>query len=266
MDARRNPMNLTSFDIILVNTSGGKDSQTMLRKLVEMARDQGVEDRLVAVHCDLGRAEWPGTWDLAKEQADGYGVRIIKVNRPQGDLLDQIEARGMFPSSSARYCTSDQKRGQVGRVITQLVKELGLDRQAHVLNCMGLRRQESPARAKKNEYELDKRNTNGRRMVWNWLPIIDMTEDEVWDDIRESGVRHHPAYDLGMPRLSCAFCVLASRPALVLAAQALPELAAEYEALEGRIGHTIQNGTSMTDIIAEARCTEGRPAVACWAA
>jgi 3'-phosphoadenosine 5'-phosphosulfate sulfotransferase (PAPS reductase)/FAD synthetase len=257
---------LTGYDLIVVNTSAGKDSQTMLRALVALARSQGVEDRLVAVHADLGRAEWPGTWELAQEQAAHYGVRIIKVNREKGDLLDQIEARGMFPSSSARYCTSDQKRDQITKVFTSLVAELGLDRPANVLNCMGLRRQESPARAKKAEFELNKRASSGKRTVWNWNPIIDWTEKEVWEDIEISGVRHHPAYDAGMPRLSCAFCVLASRSALVLAAQQLPELAQTYADLEDRIGHTIQNGLSMKEVIADAEASPAPCAVACWSA
>lgn len=57
---------LTDFDIILVNTSGGKDSQTMLRKLARLAAAAGVTDRVVVVHADLGRVEWAGTKDLAR--------------------------------------------------------------------------------------------------------------------------------------------------------------------------------------------------------
>jgi len=60
---------LTDFDLVLVNTSGGKDSQAMLHYLVTLAREQGALDRLVAVHADLGRVEWEGTRELAREQA-----------------------------------------------------------------------------------------------------------------------------------------------------------------------------------------------------
>jgi 3'-phosphoadenosine 5'-phosphosulfate sulfotransferase (PAPS reductase)/FAD synthetase len=243
---------LASFDLILVNTSAGKDSQAMLDYLVELADGAGCRSRLVAVHCDLGRVEWQGTAELAEEQAAHYGVRFEKVSRPQGDLLTQIEARGMFPSSTARYCTSDQKTGQVKVLITRLVKELEhLGRPVRILNCLGLRAQESPARAKKVALGPDSAS-NSKRDITRWLPIFDWTTEQVWTRIRRSGVRHHWAYDEGMPRLSCCFCVLASRSSLVRAAQLNPELAQEYRAVEVRIGHTIQSGTSMADIISEA--------------
>jgi len=248
---------LTTYDVILVNTSAGKDSQAMMTRLVEMADAAGVRDRLVAVHADLGRVEWAGTAELAQAQAEAYGIRFEIVRRPQGDLLDQIEARGMFPSSTARYCTSDQKTGQVARVLTKLAREFDLDRPVRFLNCLGIRAQESPARAKKASFEHDKRaSTKTTRYVDRWLPIFDMTEDEVWATIKASGIPHHPAYDAGMPRLSCCFCVLASKGALVLAAKLNPELAEEYRQVEVRIDHRFRNDLSMADIIEEARTSD----------
>jgi 3'-phosphoadenosine 5'-phosphosulfate sulfotransferase (PAPS reductase)/FAD synthetase len=259
-------MDLRYYDVVLVNTSAGKDSQTMLRKVAEMAALQDVTDRVVVVHADLGRVEWEGTRELAETQARHYGLRFEVVARPQGDLLTHIEARGKFPSSAARYCTSDHKRAQVRKVMTMLTRELALDRPVRILNCMGLRAQESPARAKKVPFRFDDgASTKTTRHVWEWLPILDWTLDEVWADIRHSGVAHHRAYDLGMPRLSCCFCVLATKSALVLAAQHNPELAAEYAAVEVRIGHRFKNDLSMADIIAAADSTEAT-AVSDWAA
>lgn len=259
MTTTSRPVDLDSYDLILVNTSAGKDSQAMLTYLVELAQAQGVSmDRFLAVHCDLGRVEWEGTKELAEEQAAAYGMRFVAVSRAQGDLLEQIEARGMFPSSAARYCTSDQKTGQVAKVMTAEVKALGLDRQARVLNCLGIRAQESHARAKKADWETEKKATNGKRHVQRWLPIFHWSEDEVWETIRRSGLRHHPAYDAGMPRLSCVFCVLAGDRELVLAARLNPELAQEYVAVEARIGHTFKADRSMADIVADAQAESRR--------
>ena len=56
----------------------------------------------------------------------------------------------------------------------------------------------------------------------------------MWDRIHTSGVRYHNAYDKGMERLSCCFCVLASRKDLTIAARHNPDLAAEYVAVEDR--------------------------------
>ena len=85
---------LSSYDRILVNSSAGKDSQAMLDYLVELADSQGVSrDRIVVVHCDLGRVEWQGTLELAREQAEHYGLRFEVVQRDLGDLLTQVEQR-----------------------------------------------------------------------------------------------------------------------------------------------------------------------------
>lgn len=261
---------LADYDLVIVNSSAGKDSQAMLTYLARLADDQGASDlldRFVVVHADLGRVEWEGTRDLAERQAAHYGVRFEVVRREKGDLLDQIEQRGMFPSSAARYCTSDQKTSQVTKLMTREVaawrERTGETRPMRILNCLGIRAQESPARAKKEPWGRDTAS-NGRRAVDRWLPIFDWSDDDVWRTIRASGVPYHPAYDAGMPRLSCVFCVLAGERELVLAARLNPDLADEYAAVEQRIGHTFQNGRSMADLIAKAQdddySTDRKPA------
>lgn len=260
---------LHSYDLVLVNSSAGKDSQAMLTHLVGLADALGVDRaRLVVVHADLGRVEWEGTRELAEEQATHYGLRFIAIARTLGDLLDQIEKRGMFPSSTARYCTSDQKTAQIAKVLTQLTAEIQAERpgQVRILNCLGIRAEESPARAKKDPFGFDKRASNGKRHVDRWLPIFDWTVEEVWETIRRSGVRHHWAYDAGMPRLSCCFCVLASKGALVRAAQLNPALAAEYAAVEVRIDHRFRNDLSMAQIIEEAENTSSPAKADDWKA
>lgn len=265
---------LASYDVILVNTSAGKDSQAMLDLVYNLAKARGVEDRLVAVHADLGRVEWEGTAALAREQAEHYGVRFEIVSRPQGDLLDHIEARGMFPSSAARYCTSDHKRGQVAKVFTKLAKELRdsgkvTGRPVRILNAMGLRAEESKARAKRlaaspSGFEPNKRASNGRRTVVDWYPIATWTEAEVWQRIREAGTRHHRAYDLGMPRLSCCFCIFAPRDALVIAGRANRELLAQYVEVEEKIGHTFKADLSLREIADAVDAGENPEAVKTW--
>lgn len=246
---------LTTYDAILINSSGGKDSQAMLDLMVERATAAGVRDRLAVLHADLGRMEWPGTKELAILQAGMYGLPTTVVARKGGDLLAHIEQRGMFPDAARRYCTSDHKRGPILTAITALVRELNLGRQARILNCMGMRAQESKARAKKAPFTFDKRASNGRRHVDTYLPLHIWTVEQVWERIAASGVPFHPAYTAGMPRLSCCFCVLASTSALVRAAQLQPKLAADYAAVEVKIGHTFRQDLSMARIIELAATT-----------
>lgn len=248
-------MNLASYDIILVNSSAGKDSQAMLDYVVERAGTERVRSRIVVFHADLGRVEWEGTADLAEEHACHYGLRFEKIARPQGDLLTHIEQRGMFPDAARRYCTSDHKRGQGRKVLTALVRECNSTTPVRILNCLGFRREESPSRKKKIPFRHDTAASNGRRHVDEWLPILEWTVGEVWARIRQAGTRHHWAYDAGMPRLSCCFCVLSSRAALIRAAQLLPRLAKNYARVEARINHRFRNDLSMKEIIAEAQQT-----------
>ena len=103
---------------------------------------------LLVVHADLGRVEWKGTKELAQRQAEFYGLRFEVVRRDKGDLLDQVKARRMWPSSNARYCTSDQKTSQVHKLFTKLAKEsrtAGLEGPVRIVSCLGIRAQESPA-------------------------------------------------------------------------------------------------------------------------
>jgi 3'-phosphoadenosine 5'-phosphosulfate sulfotransferase (PAPS reductase)/FAD synthetase len=239
-------MNLSEYDWVVVNSSAGKDSQAMLDVVCEKAKAEGVAERLVVVHADLGRVEWKGTKELAADQAAAYGVRFEVVRRTQNDLLDHVLARGKWPSSTARYCTSDHKRGPVSTLFTKLARETG--RKARILNCLGMRAEESPARAKLVPFERDERSSNGRREVHRWLPIHDWSTAQVWERIRRSGVRYHPAYDLGMPRLSCCFCIFAPRAALLLAGKHNPELLAEYVRVEKEIGHTFRKDVTLEGV------------------
>lgn len=244
-------MELSQYDKIVINSSAGKDSLAMLDYLVELVDLQNVpRSKLVVVHANLGRVEWRGTLTLAEEQATLYGLDFISIARPQGDLLAQVRQRGKWPSSKARYCTSDHKRGQIAKVFTQIVKDLNLCRPAKILNCMGLRRQESSARAKKAEFERNKLATGAgkKKIVDNWNPIIDWSEKEVWEVINSKGLPSHPAYKLGMPRLSCVFCIFASRDALLVAGENNPELLEEYCQVEKEIGHDFKHGFKISSI------------------
>ena len=259
-------MDLNRYDKILINSSAGKDSLAMLHHIAMMADDQGVDrSKLMVVHADLGRAEWAGTRELAEEQASLYGLEFRAVSRSE-DLLDQVAARGMWPSNKARYCTSDHKRDQIAKIFTQIAKEANLCRPVKILNCMGIRAQESPARAKKVELESNARATGKgqRKIVDNWLPILDWSEDKVWATIKDNDLPYHHAYDLGMPRLSCCFCVFAPKAALIIAGRANPELMDTYCKIEEEIGHDFRNGFKIAEVREAIRAGEQAETAASW--
>ncbi|KWX19578.1 phosphoadenosine phosphosulfate reductase [Mycolicibacterium wolinskyi] len=254
--------NLADYDLLLLNSSAGKDSQAALDVVAGVAAAQEISDRLVVVHADLGDADWDGVPELAAEHAAHYGVRFeITARRRDGDIetiLDRVEERGMWPDAARRWCTSDHKRGPIRKVMTRLVTELRdsgrvTDRPVRVLNILGYRAEESPARARRSPYAHNPASSNGRRIVDDWYPIHDWSVRQVWARIAAAGTRPHPAYGAGMSRLSCRLCVLSSRGDLVCSARLNPGLADRYAAVERKIGHRFRKDLSMADIIAEAQ-------------
>lgn len=241
---------LANYRWIVVNSSGGKDSQTALRQVVLECDRQGVSrDRIVVSHQCLGKMEWKDTLALVRQQAAHYGLRVEvssyrDKNGVSSSLLDYVRKRGKWPDSQNRYCTSDFKRGPGTRVITKLFRESA----GSVLNVYGFRASESPARKKKTPFILNTRCSTKSRTVCDWLPIHNWSDSQVWADIKISGVPYHSAYVKGMPRLSCCFCIFAPRDALIISGRENPELLDEYCAVEKEIGHTFQNGRSIQSI------------------
>ena len=265
-------IDLTAYDWIVINSSGGKDSQAMTDVVVRLATEAGVRDRLLLVHCDLGRAEWEGTMELAREHAGHYGLRFEVVKRGR-DLLHQVEhERKMWPIKGRCYGTSDHKTSQVAKLHTALGKETraveGSTRQVRILDCIGLRADESDKRSARLAAMVaetgealkvvrDTRNVH----VTKWHPIADWSLGSVWGCIATAQTRHHWAYDLGMSRLSCAFCVMANKEDLRISAKANPDLAREYLRIEAAIGHNFHSAThSLADDIGDLVTLKARAA------
>lgn len=264
------PESLAEYDVILVNSSGGKDSLASLALVCGMAKEACALDRVVCVHADLGHVEWAGTKELAERQASHFGVRF-EVVRCKDGLLDLVRRRGMFPANKQRYCTSNLKTGQVQKLITRLADEWRVAereragkraklRRPRILNVLGMRGDESPKRAKFLPFVPDdpKSSSSTRRQVDRWLPLHSWTLEDVWGAIDEWGLRplSHYAYTLGMPRVSCVFCIFAPKSALILAGKHNPALLAEYVAVESEIGHRFRMDLSMAQVAASVAAGE----------
>ncbi len=104
---------------------------------------------------------------------------------------------------------------------------------------MGLRRDESSARSKRIPWARSDRNSRAGREWFDWLPIFDLTGNDVFRVIREAGQSPHWVYAQGMSRCSCSLCIFSSRSDLRRAAELRPDLYQKYSRLEKRIGHTL---------------------------
>ena len=130
--------------LVAVNHSGGKDSQAMTILLSRIVP----REQTIVVHAPLGEVEWPGT--MAQIEATiPEGVPLILAPVTSGkSLLDRIEERGRFPSPSVRWGTSKLKHGPIERELRRHLKthaRFG----GRLVNCLGIRRDESHARAKR---------------------------------------------------------------------------------------------------------------------
>lgn len=245
-------IDLHKYDFIIINSSGGKDSVCAMFKVCVDAQAQGYPmDKIIVSHQDLGQAEWKGVRDFVFDQAYMFRLHVIysKRRNKAGDnesFLEYVERRGKWPSRSQRWCTSDFKRGPGARVLTGLAKSL--NGPCRILYVFGFRAEESPDRKKKVVLSRSVKHSTKKREVDEYLPIHDWSIDQVWSTIKENNLPYHEAYDLGMPRLSCVFCIFSPFDALVLAGKHNPELLQKYVDVEDKIGHTFRKDLSIRQV------------------
>lgn len=238
--------------VLVLSVSGGKDSDAMSHHLLDLRQAEGWPGNVLMVHADLGaRVEWQQTPDYVHDLARRKGVPLHVVRWTHGDLIDRIwqryhsdPSRPCWPSSQMRYCTSDLKRGPISRFLRQTFPS------GDVVCAMGLRAEESPARARRETCTLRKDSsapTKGR-FVYDWLPIHDWKEADVWNCIRRHGDVSHVAYRHGNHRLSCALCVLASLNDLINGAVHNPDTYREYCRIEAVTGYSFRKGFWLSDV------------------
>ncbi|WP_084718860.1 phosphoadenosine phosphosulfate reductase domain-containing protein [Streptacidiphilus carbonis] len=250
-----------AVDFVVVGDSGGKDSGATVHEVCTRADAAGQLHKVRVLHCDLGSTaqghliEWPGALEVARSHAEQYQVPFaVRRSQRWGSLWERIRSHGNWPGHFARFCTSDTKTA-VGRdYVDEIGAELNLGRAPRVGYAMGMRAEESAARAKKPEMERNRMSGKGtKRVVTTWLPIHQLTTEQVWQIHRDNGIEHHEAYDQGMRRLSCRACPLAHTDDLVRSAQLNPQLFAEYAEAEVEMGQQFKKSISLREIIERAR-------------
>ena len=205
-------------------------------------RDVVPRSQLLVVHASLGDVEWPGALEHAQEGASRDGIPFVVAKAGKG-LLDMVERRfadrpevPSWPSAANRQCTSDLKRDPIAKAIRAELKARGI---CQVVNCLGIRADESSGRARREPLTRVERNWRAGRQWWEWLPIHTWTRDQVFNAIADAGEQPHPAYASGNERLSCMFCIMGSKSDLRNAARQNPSLLSRYIELEERTGYTM---------------------------
>ena len=110
----------------------------------------------------------------------------VEISRPSMTMFQLIVKHGMPPTRKVRYCCEELKeRGGMGRVV-----------------LTGIRAKESNSRRKRGMVESCYKHP-GKTYLH---PIIDWTETDVWQYIRERKIKYCSLYDEGYKRLGCIMC------------------------------------------------------------
>lgn len=198
--------------------SGGKDSQV----IYELCKMAGVKFRAVMQVTTIDPPE------MMRFIRDNYPDVILE--RPEINFYDLIVKKGMLPTKQARYCCEYLKEQSGGGTVTVL----------------GIRREESAKRAKRNELEISKHkysNTldqfnidndgqilciNGKDKIM-LLPILNWTRGDVWDFIRGHKLKYCKLYDEGYHRIGCMFCPVASKKTKATDVKRYPKVKRQIE-------------------------------------
>lgn len=250
--------------IFALNLSGGKDS-TMSADAASKMLDDLDHDRSkrILIHADLGRAEWRSTPDTVRRQAEEIGLPLITVHRTAGDMVSRWEQRfdqgwllykqlklarlrGPWSSSGQRFCTAEMKRDVLHRYLAETYPG------QTIVSVLGIRHQESPGRAQTPISKIDKKlkRKNGTNGIL-WHPSIHISEDQVYAYHKAHRLTLHEAYCVyGSSRLSCAFCVLASKRDIAISAgvTANQDLYRHLVGIEARTGFSFQQGGCLGDV------------------
>ena len=170
---------------IEISYSGGKDSDVIL----ELAKMAGIPYRAIYKNTTIDPA---GTIAHAREM----GAEVI---RPKKSFFQLLSESG-FPSRFQRFCCSFLKEYKV------------CDRA-----IQGIRRSESRNRAERYKEPEMCRVYSAKEKVKVYLPILEWTDQDVEEFIKERDIKCHPIYYKGggqfdvTKRLGCMGCPLQSR-------------------------------------------------------
>jgi 3'-phosphoadenosine 5'-phosphosulfate sulfotransferase (PAPS reductase)/FAD synthetase len=214
---------------VAMGVSGGKDSSAVAARTATFLKEIGHSGPVILIHSDLGRVEWRQSLPTCQRLADKLNIELVVVRRKSGDMLDRWRQRWegnveryaslscvrlILPWStpSMRFCTSEMKQQVICGDLTRRFPGKA------ILSVSGIRREESSARASAGVLEYQPRLFRKRLATvgYDWHPILDWKLRQVLSYLERERICLHEAYTVyKSSRVSCCFCILASRPDLL---------------------------------------------------
>jgi len=273
---------MESYDKYIVAFSGGKDSTVCFLHLLDLGIPK---EKIELWHCLIdGKGpvymDWEVTEDYCRKFAEAFGVKIYFAwkeggfkkemyrenaltapttfeipeggTKTIGGVRGKLTTRRKFPQVSpdlnVRWCSAYLKIDVCSAAIRNQSRFDGLK----TIVISGERGEESAARAKYAEFEVDRadgRNGRGKRHVDRGRLIKDWTEAQVWDIISKYKVVVHPCYYMGWSRCSCKFCIFGNADQFKSAYTVSPTQGELLISAEEEFGVTMKRKGSIRDLV-----------------
>lgn len=118
----------------------------------------------------------------------------VIVENPRITMFQLIIKKGFPPTRLCRYCCQEFKERNV------------CGRGDGIMTVTGVRKAESPRRKSRSKYE----SCQADKGVYFFHPIVNWTDEQVWEFIIDEHLPYCQLYDEGMSRIGCVGCPLAS--------------------------------------------------------
>ncbi|MBA7472224.1 Phosphoadenosine phosphosulfate reductase [subsurface metagenome] len=160
----------------------------------------------------------------------------VSWEKPKNSMFKLIVKHRILPTRAIRYCC-------------RALKEIGGKNR---LIVTGIRWAESAKRRKRQMYEQSRHN----KKTWFLHPIIDWTDQDVWDYIRSESLAYCSLYDEGQTRIGCIMCPMQGTRGMLLDAERYPKYYKAYLITFGKMldairanGRVFKHGSTPEEVM-----------------
>lgn len=210
-------MNIQSV-VNLNNELTGKTAEEILEKILNLSGEEiafstslGAEDQVLThlisqinpntriFTLDTGRL-FPETYNIIERTIDRYGINIETYFPNYQDVEEMVNNKGInlfYASVENRKLCCDIRKT---RPLKRALKDVSIW-------ITGLRREQSVTRTGLNIVSWDE-----QFKLVKVNPLLDWSEQDVWDFIKKNNVPYNKLHDKGFPSIGCQPCTRAIKP------------------------------------------------------